>query len=171
MFQHVWHAYKAYKHVCTQLQTTTSSILPSPIDVHAHPCHRLARPPPPILRAPALPPWAPAPQATCGTKMCTGMDRLEERQGKRMGLETRLVSSPWYTFFLFFFDYTNTYIHLEVQLRDPIFYIYMHPSTRPRQHGHIIHTNSLREKAQTMQDASFGPYVSFFFYIRLFFIC
>ena len=47
------------------------------------------------------------------------MDRWEERQGKRMGLETRLVSSPWCAFFLFFLDYTNTYLHSEVRLRDP----------------------------------------------------
>ena len=61
------------------------------------------RPPqPPIPRARALPPWAPAPQALRGTKMRTGMDRWEERQGKRMGLEMRLVSSPWYVSFLFF---------------------------------------------------------------------
>ena len=30
-------------------------------------------------------------------------DRLEKRQGEGMGLETRLVSSPWYVFFIFYF--------------------------------------------------------------------
>ena len=214
MFRHVWHAYKAYKHVCTRLQTPTSSILPSPIDVHAPPCHCFARwlpnPSPTLVQLQPLPtltntrdptqtnrrpkepdgrqakPTKPTTTttttttpntaststttmstSTCGTKTRTGMDRWEERQGKKMGLETRLVSSPWYVFFIFF---------LEVRLQDPnngvtviwapVFYIYTHPSTWPRHH-----TNSLREKAQTTRYTSFGLYVSFFLYIHLFSIC
>ena len=31
-----------------------------------------------------------------------GADRLEKRQGEGMGLETQLVLSPWYVFFIFF---------------------------------------------------------------------
>ena len=145
VFRHVRHAYKAYKHVCTRLQTATSSILPSPIDVHAPPCHCFARwlpnPSPTLVRLQPKPlptltntrdptqtnrrPKEPDGRqakptttttttntaststttmstSTCGTKTRTGMDRWEERQGKTMGLETQLVSSPWYAFFLFF---------------------------------------------------------------------
>ena len=36
-------------------------------------------------------------------------DRLEKRQGEGMGLETQLVSSPWYVFLLsFLLDYTDS---------------------------------------------------------------
>ena len=92
-------------------------------------------------------------------------------RGKRWGSRRDSSRAPGTLFFFFFFDYTNTYIHLEVQLRDPnngvpVFYIYTHPSTRPHHH-----TNSVREKAQTMRLASFGPYVSFYIYICLFSIC
>ena len=96
---------------------------------------------------------------------------MRGKAGEKDGARDMTRLEPLVRFFSFFFDYTNTYIHLEVQLRDPnngvpVFYIYMHPSTRPHHH-----TNSVREKAQTMRLASFGPYVSFFLYIRLFSIC
>ena len=54
-------------------------------------------------------------------------------------------------FFSFFFDYINLCLHLQLQLRNQ------------HQHQHSTSTNSLREKAQTMRDASFGPLVSVFF--------
>ena len=38
---------------------------------------------------------------------------------KEWGLRCDLSEAPGTLFFLFFFDYTNTYIHLEVRLRDP----------------------------------------------------
>ena len=37
-----------------------------------------------------------------------GNDRFEKWQGEGMGLETRLVSSPWYVFFSFLLEYTDT---------------------------------------------------------------
>ena len=37
-----------------------------------------------------------------------GTDRLEKWQGEGMGLETRLVLSPWYVFLSFLLEYTDT---------------------------------------------------------------
>ena len=75
-------------------------------------------------------------------------DRLEKRQGEGMGLETWLVSSPWYLFFIFFLGHTNTfYLHLEVRLRDPnngvtvvwVLGLEMHPHLKPRYPYHTPH--------------------------------
>ena len=113
MFQHVWHAYKAYKHVCTWLQTATSSILPSPIDVHApatvspdhHHHHHQYREhqhhKPPMV-------W----------KRAQGWIGGRKGRGKGWGSRCDSSRAPG-TFLFFFLDYTNTYLHLEVRLRDP----------------------------------------------------
>ena len=90
------------------------------------------------------------------------------KAGEKDGAQDVTHLEPLVRFFSFFFDYTNTYIHLEVHLRDPnngytvvwapVFYIYMHPSTQPRQHSHVT-TPTAYGKSLTL----FGPYVSFFF--------
>ena len=59
--------------------------------------------------------------STGGSSSCEGSMSGRKDKGRRMGLETRLVSSPWYIFFFFFFSYYNySSLHLYLGLPLPV---------------------------------------------------
>ena len=59
--------------------------------------------------------------STSGSSSCEGSMSGRKGRGRRMGLEMRLVSSPWFFFFSFFFShYTDSSLHLYLGLPLPV---------------------------------------------------
>ena len=59
--------------------------------------------------------------STSGSSSCEGSMSGRKGRGRRMGLEMRLVSSPWFFFFFFIFShYTDSSLHLYLRLPLPV---------------------------------------------------